>query len=325
VLRLAPLRALAIGTIALVAACAQVTPPPEPPRTTAKKEQKKPPSGPPLEAFDPSEIALPVEYEAKWRTDAYAPYLLPKDGLVAPDGGFDVMFHFHGGHVSDTEWRNTGLNAAIVVITLGQGSGIYSEAFADPDRLGRILDELTQNVGRITRRGVHVRRVGLLSWSAGYGATQRILTQSRYDSLVDAVVLLDGLHADYADRRTHKVDVRMIDPFIRFAREATKGQKQMVITFSSIETTGYASSREVTLSLLDAVGVEPQTRDQLAWKGMRMILEAHEGELWVRGFAGEDTMDHTEHLQLTEEMVRRHIVTRWTRLAKADKEKYKGR
>jgi hypothetical protein len=54
---------------------------------------------------------------------------------------------------------------------------------------------------------------------------------------------------------------------------------------------------------------------------MRMTLEAHEGELHVRGFAGENNENHGDHLQLTEEMVRRHVVARWTKLARAEAEK----
>ena len=297
-----------------LAACAPSVNAPEPAAAPVKKPKS---TAAPLELFDPTSLAPPVEYAAKWRAGVQAKYLLPIDGLVAKDGGFDLVIHFHGGQVADKEWRNSGINAAIAIVTLGVGSGVYSEAYADPDRLGKLTDEIEGIVADQTpNKAVHVRRIGLVSWSAGYGATQRILTQPRYAPLVDAVVLLDGLHADYHDRVAHKVDIRPILPFVRFAGEAAQKKKQMVITFSSVEPGAYASARESTIALLDAVAVKPEVRDQQVWMGMRMILEAHEGDLHARGFAGDAPDDHASQLKLTEEMVRRHLVPRWNKMAK---------
>ena len=161
-----------------------------------------------MEVLDTEQFMPPVEYETKWRNgppQSMAKFLLPKDTLVSSDGGFDIMFHFHGGQVTDTEWRNTGINAAIVAVTLGQGSAVYADAFADDNRLWRLVEEVTraanEGLPKKHKRAI-IRRIGLLSWSAGYGATQQILTQTRFDDLIDSVVLLDGLHADYENRAT---------------------------------------------------------------------------------------------------------------------------
>jgi hypothetical protein len=253
----------------------------------------------------------PVEFEPKWRGMSQAAYLLPTERLVGDDGRFDAVFFFHAGQAAEKEIRAVGLNAAFVAATLGMGSIPYNDAFQDPERFGRMIAELERNVSQLSGKQARVRRVAIIAWSAGFGAPQKILAQ-KYDEKIDAVFLLDGLHAGYKEPVSAKrADPRFISMFIKFARAAIEGHKLMVITHSSVQTPDYATSKETTAALLETVGVQPQARDT-DWNGMHMILEAHAGNLHVRGFSGGEKRDHVNHLHVVDELMTEYLAPRWS-------------
>jgi hypothetical protein len=72
-----------------------------------------------------------------------------------------LLVHFHGAswmpeHAAVRRWHK----AAVLAVHIGAGSGIYTQAFADPSRFGRLLDELP----------LHCRPVVLSGFSAGCAA-----------------------------------------------------------------------------------------------------------------------------------------------------------
>ena len=60
-------------------------------------------------------------------------------GLRPPDGGVDVVFHFHAGQMAEREMKESGVRAVFVSCGYGMGSGAYADAFANPERFGRML------------------------------------------------------------------------------------------------------------------------------------------------------------------------------------------
>src|SRR5207302_1191955 len=126
-------------------------------------------------------LSKPVEL-TYWRPMAgSAMYLAPRDNFVADDGGVDVIVHFHAGMLAEKEWRKSGTSAVLVSAAYAQsGTTPYREAFADPNRFGAMLKDLTQRV-----HATHVRRLALVSWSAGYAASDVILRDPRYYAMVD--------------------------------------------------------------------------------------------------------------------------------------------
>ena len=237
-------------------------------------------------------------------------YLAPKTrrGGVRPDGGVDVVFHFHAGQMSDRDLRASRLDAVIVSCGWGMGTTPYARAFADPNRFDRMLRAVTRKVG-----GSHVRKLALVSWSAGYASIAKILGVPRHYAKTDAVVLLDSLHAPYD--RAKSADVRKLDVFVRFARDAARGDKAMVITHSAIVPPGYASSTEATRALLTAIevpiGPAPAPSDAERTRGMRPLYHVDVGDLHVRGFRGAGPDDHFDHLHLVGEVLRNWVVVRW--------------
>src|SRR5262249_12670262 len=137
----------------------------------------------------------PIAFD-RWRGLGFGSYLAPKTDFIAEDGGFDVVFHFHAGQMAERQLKESGANVDVVSCGFGIGSGPYAKAFASPDRFGRMLAELVRGVEASSgRRGLHVRHLGLASWSAGFAAVGKILGVDRYYEMVDTVILNDSIHS----------------------------------------------------------------------------------------------------------------------------------
>lgn len=264
---------------------------------------------------EPVEIVAPVE-EPPAKAIAYGgwdpfglrgcAYLAPKSDYVREDGSVDVVFHFHAGQMSDREIRASGVNAVFVSCGWGVGTAPYSDAFADPNRFDGMLETITRRVGAKS-----VRKLALVSWSAGFAAISKILRVPRYYAMTDAVVLLDSLHSAYTS--SGEVDTKMLSPFVRFANDATRAEKAMVITHSAIVPPGYASSTEATRAVLTAIDVPSDDAGDkdLGGEAMRLSYRADAGNLHVRGYRGQGPRDHFDHLHLVGQVLRSWLVPRW--------------
>lgn len=277
---------------------------------------------PPAET-EPMEIAeLPnadVELDTKWRGFARGcSYLAPKNDIVKADGSVDVVFHFHAGMMAERDIRETGLHAVFVACGFGVGSGSYADEFVDQARFGHMLSMLTKKIAAQTdREQVHVGRLTVASWSAGFGAVSRILAVPRYYEMIDTVVLLDGLHAKYKDgdkrpaQGKERVDMHLLTSFTKFAKDAAAGKKTMVITHSAIVPPDYASVAETTAAMLDNIGIPQSNVEEHTARGMTMSTRADAGGLHVRGFRGGGPRDHFAQLHLFGEVLRSWVVPRW--------------
>jgi hypothetical protein len=242
-----------------------------------------------------------------------ASYLAAEDA-VAKDGGVDLIVHFHGAMVADEEWRANVFAGVVVSVNLpGYGAAQYREMFARSDLFGALVDDAVRRVG-----ATHVRRLGLVSWSAGYGAVQNVLSDPRYYAMVDTVVLLDGMHASYKERLP---DEASISVFELFARDAVLGDKQLIVTHSSIVPHAYASTTETATMLLSSVGAERVEETRTHARRMVEWYHADKGGLHVRGFRGDGWRDHLDQARLVGEAVRGFIAPRWTRWAILDEER----
>jgi hypothetical protein len=268
--------------------------------------------------------SAPVAFD-RWKGLSFGTYLAPSTDFVTADGGIDVVFHFHAGQMAEKQMKESGLSAVFVSCGFGIGSGPYATAFASPERFGRMLAEVVKNVEASTgKKGLHVRHLALASWSAGFAAVGKILAVDRYYAMVDSVVLNDSLHSQYLDpaptpgtaaaARPREVDLKMIRPFVRFAKDAAEGKKAaMVITHSAIVPPDYASSTEATQALLTAIEVPAAAVDEPSSRNMTLAKRADTGNLHVRGFKGRGPKDHFEHLHLLGEALQTWVVPRWKR------------
>ena len=248
-----------------------------------------------------------VEY-GPWRSlGGVVTYMVPKGEYLDDDGGVDIAFHFHGGEVADRDWRQTSLNAVIVNETYSKyGTGPYKAALEDPVRFGETLDEVVRRVG-----AKRVRRLALISWSAGYAAIGRVLENAHYYALADTIVVIDGLHADFIDGRP---DESRIAVFERFAKDAAAGDKTMVVVHSAIIPPTFASSTQMAALLCAAVPVERVREERTNASGMVEWYHAEKGGLHVRGFRGDGPKDHVDQVHMLDDLVRTYLTPRWTHL-----------
>jgi hypothetical protein len=299
----------AIALVALSIACAK-PPPAAPPKPPPPK-----PAPPPIadeDAFVPEE----VEFEPKWRGASFAPYLVPKVDFAKDGGAVDVVFQFHAGMMSEKDWRAAHLKAVVISAAFGLGSAPYEEALRDPARFGRWIDEVLTKLGTSVGTPLHLRRLGIVSFSAGFGAVLKILRQG-YGDKIDALILLDSIHTSYT--KDHRPEVRGLAPFIDFANQAKDKKKVMVLTHTAIKPIGYASSTESVHALLDAVGVSLVPLSGQNAHGMEQTYRADAGALHAFGFKGETAKDHMDHLSLVADMVRTYVAKRWGRMEALDR------
>jgi hypothetical protein len=238
-------------------------------------------------------------------------FLIPQHGGFTKDGGFDVMFHFHGHEAVRKEWVQVMDGAVLVGITLGTGSGPYQEAFQAPGTFERLVEDVTQAIGEATGRShVHPRKIGLSGWSAGYGAVGEILRGHYGQQRVDTVVLLDSLHSGY---RGDTLNEAQLEPFIEFARLAAHGKRLMFVSHSSIIPPGYASTTETANFLIHELGGSPHaTRPRKGDPmGLDLISRYTEESFYVRGFRGNDKLDHCAHIGLFRDVLTVHVKPRW--------------
>jgi hypothetical protein len=234
--------------------------------------------------------------------------IMPTNKKFARGGQFDVMFHFHGHESARKEWITVMDGAVLVGIDLGLGSGPYETAFGAPEAFEHLIASVERAVEKKTGHPAKARKVGLSAWSAGYGAVQTIIGQKFGKQRVDSVILLDGLHCGYQGQ---SVNALQIQAFTDFAKLAAAGQKVMFVSHSSIIPPGYASTTETANFLIHEVGGTPKASKGAGPLGLELISRYSQGNFHVRGFSGNDKMDHCAQLGLYRDVLKIHIKPRW--------------
>jgi hypothetical protein len=226
----------------------------------------------------------------------------------------DVLVHFHGVPQSvEPSFERSGLDAVMVIVNWGIGSGAYEDYFTPRGALDGFLEGIEKSIDKAcgTTTG-GLGRLALSSWSAGYGAIYRILLHPEEEGRIDALLMSDGMHVGYV--RPGQVNPESMQVFADFAHLAATGKKLFAITHSNITPPGYASTRDtadylvahekLTLALVDEQGPRPQ---------MRLTSRADEGNFHVRGFAGMVAKDHCQHLHAMGETLFPLLRDHWSR------------
>jgi hypothetical protein len=217
---------------------------------------------------------------------------------------FALLLHFHGaGFV--TQYAATKHQHAVVAATinLGSGSSVYGHAFEDsakfPALLAAISDSLTQKLGH----PVTMQKIILSGFSAGYGAIRKIIGTPQNFARVDAILLLDGIHASYIPERLvlaegGQIDSSDVAAFLRFAAEAARknSSKKFLITHSEIFPGAFVSTTEATDFILQTLGMKRQPVLKWGTLGMQQLSAAQRQHFAVFGFAGNTGPDHGDHL-----------------------------
>jgi hypothetical protein len=231
------------------------------------------------------------------------------------DGEYDLIVHFHGmSSVQESNIEKAHLNAAIVSLTLGFGSGPYEDAYRDPGAFARLIATSQWAMKRSGRaEGARLGRIALSSWSAGYGAVASILRQPSNANRLDALLMAEGPHSNYLDKERQHVDDAPLSKYLRFVKAARAGDKLFVMTHSAIHTDDYPSTTETIGELLALASVEKTPKDAAGPRGMREIYESDSGDFHVKGFEGDGVKDHVDHIRAMDVTMYPYLKRRWAR------------
>jgi hypothetical protein len=192
-----------------------------------------------------------------------------------------LLVHFHGAAwVAETAAAKDGRWAVISVET-GEGAEVYSRQFSDHALFGKLLDEASR------KTGIHFGAIVLSAWSAGYGAIGEILEVPADYRRVDKVLLIDGLHTDYAAGKPgaaeSALDAGHLEIFLKFARDSVARRKTMVVIHSEISPGTYASATETADWLLGRLKLTRRavSRPAPGPTGMREMSEVRAGKFSV--------------------------------------------
>jgi hypothetical protein len=235
----------------------------------------------------------------------------------AKDGKYDLLFHFHGVcGVQEDNVERAQLNAVIVSVNLGIGSGPYEDAFRNRgafDALVRAAQREVERSGRLP--GATPGRIALSAWSAGFGAVSAILKNDPDAAQrIDAVLLADGLHTSYLDEKRRVLNDAPLAKYVRVAEAAMRGEKLFVLTHSSIRTPGYPSATETIGELLKLTGLpKSPTSATIGARNVREIYESHLGSFHVKGFEGTQAKDHVDQIYSMGDTIFPYLRERWSR------------
>ena len=219
-----------------------------------------------------------------------------------PEGAVPLFIHFHGGTWLP-EVAAAKISAAVISVQLGSGSSAYGKPFADPKVFAELLKEAEEKSGR------KFDVVGLTSWSAGYGATRAILKDPEHYRRINFVLLLDGLHAGYVSGKPGPKESELVaedlEIFVKFAKDAAAGKKQLLVTHSEIFPGTFASTTETADYLLRQLELKRKPVLQWGPLGTQILSQVTQGRFQLFGFAGNSAPDHVDLLHALPEMLKR--------------------
>ncbi|MDZ7267997.1 MAG: hypothetical protein ONB48_10155 [candidate division KSB1 bacterium] len=216
----------------------------------------------------------------------------------------DVLLHFHGADFI-TQYAAVRHRRPLLATTINLGSGarVYGRAFEDSAAFPALLRALQDSLQARLGRPVPWQHVILSGFSAGYGAIRRIISTPQHAARLDAILLLDGIHAGYVPEyrvlaEGGEIQAADLEAFVRFAAgtAAPNARQRFLITHSEIFPGTFVSTTEATDFILQKLGMS--RRPVLKWGplGMQQISEARRHHFAVLGFAGNTGPDHTDHL-----------------------------
>ena len=216
---------------------------------------------------------------------------------------FDLLLHFHGASFV-VAYAATKHKGAIIAATinLGAGASVYNNAFEDSTRFVILLAAIKDSVQQKLASSAGIRKIILSGFSAGYGAIRKIISTPQNFNRVEAIILLDGIHASYVPERRvlaegGKIDSSGVAAFIRFASAAAKKNptSKFLITHSEIFPGTFASTTEATDFILQKLGMTPQPILKRGPLGMQQLSLTRQNHFAVFGFAGNTAPDHVDH------------------------------
>ncbi|MFT3770740.1 MAG: hypothetical protein QM820_35400 [Minicystis sp.] len=303
------------------------------PQARAEEPAPRPAAQPTATSASPPPAAprerADAHLDRSWRAPLAGGLLTFPPSFASEDGRYDLVIHLNGNtDLVEESFGYAGVNAVVMILNLGVGSGVYEDRFADPAAFQLILDRVQSTLTERGLRDPKLGRVAVSGWSSGYGGVIKLLQHESVFDRIDAVVLFDSIHCGI-ESWSGKLKPDQIEPTRRFAKKAAEGRALLSITHSEIVTYGYLDAHKTTDAVLSAVGLArtPTTREQPMPKLRTMVgvlpkavmrplpplTEVHHGGLHVRGYGGNGPITHMLHLVQMSTTALPDLVAYWRR------------
>jgi hypothetical protein len=226
-----------------------------------------------------------------WRPLSRGRFIAPRELTVDSSDHFDLIMHLHGEEPVRRELVKSGAHLVLYTLTLDPSQG-YAPLFSGTGLYGAVVAEIEQALSKRAGKPLHVGRVALSAWSAGFVGIEAALLQKESKD-VDAVILIDGLHAPRGDRSAFEAQLQ---PFVDYAARAARGERFMFVSHSSIDPPSFASTTECAHYLIASLHGKPEAVKRTDALGLELIEYFGRGNFQVRGYAGNDKADHCAQL-----------------------------
>lgn len=226
-----------------------------------------------------------------WVPLAQGHFSAPKDLKLDAAGRFELVIHLNGDEPIRKQLIKSGQPFVLFTLTIDPSHG-YAPLFTGTGLYQAIVAGVEQGVSKQLGTTAHAGRIAMSAWSAGFvGITAALGQPSGND--IDAVILIDGLHAPRGDPDAFKAQLK---PFVDLATQAAAGERLLFVSHSSIDPPDFASTTECAHYLISSLGGKPQAvRRGDPW-GLELVEYFSRGDFQVRGYAGNDKADHCAQL-----------------------------
>ena len=228
----------------------------------------------------------------------------------------DLLVHFHGD--PQTYWNNVQyahLNAVVLTVNYSGLSSAYSTPFSNAALFQTILDEAQTKVRAQADFADNMvwDKIGVSSFSAGYGAVREILKSSTYRNTIDALLAADSLYATTAGDGT-PLDSQMVD-YKTFASLAKNNQKTFLYSHSQVPTFTYETTGECGDELMQSLGISAAAYNAGGLGTLNFYRHAKSGSFELWGALGTDGDSHLEHLRYVGEFLQHMPLAKLTDFA----------
>ncbi|MGV3524685.1 MAG: hypothetical protein ACO1RX_10685 [Candidatus Sericytochromatia bacterium] len=235
---------------------------------------------------------------ATQRLSPYLPPLLLREGLelFVPHGllhspdPIDLILHVRGGQPERLDPLKT---PALILRADTPGlAGALLQRFGQADFVPWAFAEAQRQCRSQFDWQPVIRRRVLSSFGCGYAPVGVALRDPAVRALVDVLFVLDGIHygaPGQPDRAAHA-------PFVAFAQAAARGEKQMIVTHTAIQSP-YASSTDAANLLIQAVGARRRRCDPALANDWHPSSRADKKGFHVLGYPGRLPMGHIAQIQ----------------------------
>jgi hypothetical protein len=225
---------------------------------------------------------------------------IPSTYVPRADNVADVIVHFHGD--PQTYWNNAkyaNLNSIIVTVNYSGLSSAYETPFSNAALFQQVMDEALTKVRQQSDIPDNLAwdKIGVSSFSAGYGAVRQILKSATYRNDIDCLLAADSLYASFTSGADHTpLDSQMAD-YRTYASLAAAGSKTFIFSHSQVPTYTYCETRECADDLMAWVGTASSPISMPGLGTLGFYRHAKKGNFEVWGATGSDGDSHLEHLQ----------------------------